>query len=117
MGAMHGIVVSGRTTGDWTVVGIDHKGHLGLWETRLSAGEGVTSKRVETIRLDPPCARDENPYIVIHVHPDARLEIRVGRREVVETRIQRPLVGPVFAGIFVKDGRTTLDDAVVELYP
>jgi hypothetical protein len=117
LGTFHGLVASASEDGDWIVVGIEAEGHLVMRQYRVNASGGTELVGREVEVLDEPVAADESPELAVHVWPEGRLAVRVGERE--ECLFELPTLMPerAFAGVFVQDGRTTLADLVVEIYP
>ena len=52
----------------------------------------------------------------MHVTSAGTISVAVGEREAVEASLARA-PGKAHVGVYVKNGRVTLEDAVVELYP
>jgi hypothetical protein len=96
-------------------VGLNSDGHLGIWASiPSSGGSGMTTKKVETLYLENPVGAASEVSLSIHVFRDGRLQIQVGDGETVETVLDPPPTSPGHVGLFVRDGRVRLLDAVVE---
>jgi hypothetical protein len=115
MGSIHGLVIAGAEGKRWTIVGLNSDGHLGIWASiPSSGGSGMTTKKVETLYLENPVGAASEVSLSIHVFRDGRLQIQVGDGETVETVLDPPPTSPGHVGLFVRDGRVRLLDAVVE---
>jgi hypothetical protein len=112
----HGVVVSGTEDADWMVIGFDWKGRLGLkWIT--VAGGGTSDKAIAWSDLSAPLQPGEPLELAVRVFPDGRILVRAGEREPVEFQAPLALPSKGFAGIYAKDGRTVLENALVEVFP
>ena len=112
----HGLVVSGTEDADWMVIGFDWKGRLGLkWIT--VGGGGTSDKAIAWSDLSAPLEAGEPLELAVRVFPDGRIVVRAGEREPVEFQAPLALPSKGFAGIYAKDGRTVLENALVEVFP
>lgn len=112
----HGLVIAGVKEGDWLVFGLLKGGQAGLWRLRLSGG-GVVTKKIESLRLDPPPADDADLEVKVHVTDGRDVEIEIEGCAPLTTALPEDLPEGRFAGIYVKDGATQLVAPVVELFP
>lgn len=116
LGIAHGIVIAGTMETDWTVIGIDEDGHVGVWSLRNSGAGSARFKFRETLFLDEEVAEGASPELVVRVKPDGSVFATVDGRETVETELDYPLEGATHVGVFVRDGRVQLVDFLVEIF-
>ncbi len=114
MGSTHGLVIAGVAEQRWTLVGFDREGHLGIWASVPSSGGGMTTKKIETLYLEHPLGDAVMIDLSIDVLGAGGLLITVDGNEPVETVLDPPPIAPAHVGLFVRDGRVRLMDAVVE---
>ena len=96
------------------MVGFDREGHLGIWASVPSSGGGMTTKKIETLYLEHPLGDAVMIDLSIDVLGAGGLLITVDGNEPVETVLDPPPIAPAHVGLFVRDGRVRLMDAVVE---
>lgn len=117
LGTIHGLVASGTTDGDWTVVGIDHNGKLKVLQCTPDRIAVKVSEIDFDGGLEEPVADGHNPEIRVHVYPSGFLDIYVDDQEMVEVELPYEMPNAAHPGIFTKTGRTVLKDMVIENYP
>lgn len=117
LGAAWGFVVAGPEQTDWMLAGIDDRGHVGIWTIARGAKGTSSSARSQTLRLEKPLDDDETPEIAVRVRADGRVTITIAGRPPVEARLALDPARPRRVGIFAKNGRTSLENAVVEQFP
>jgi hypothetical protein len=108
-----GVVFSGTPTTMWFVAGIDGKGQLLVRRYE----KGASEQNLKTLKLEPPVAKEESPAFSVHVFPDNHVSIKVGTRAPVDVVIDEPLPKTAFIGVMTKNGRTELNDTVLEVVP
>ena len=113
---VHGVVVAGSERGDWLVFGIKRGGTAGLWYLANRDGSGVVTKKLADVRLSPPPPDDQPLPLVVHALNGEWLELQVGEAAPVRAPWPDGLPRARHLGVYVKDGRAVLRDAVVELY-
>jgi len=116
-GTIHGVVVAGTESGDWTIVGINHRGTLSVLNCTAEAG-GVTTTKVDIEdNLETPLEDDESPHFAVHVFPEGTLVITIDNQEPIEVELDYEMPRRSHPGIFTKTGRTKLSNFVIENYP
>ncbi|MCZ6596479.1 MAG: hypothetical protein O7B99_02455 [Planctomycetota bacterium] len=113
----YGVVVSGVPDGVWIVVGIGSRDRLVITGCYHKKGSGTLTKTIRSFDLTPAIGPDEEPELAVRVHPDGRLTIRVGERKPLEYELPVALPSKSYVGAFVKDGRVSLLDFQVEVFP
>ena len=116
MGTNHGLVVAGTRDGDYIMVGTDDDGHGGLWFIRRRA-DTARAKRKSIFRLEQPVPEGVPVPIAVHLRPGEKMQIRIGDNDVIEARLPTDVPRTRHAGVYVRDGRMVVRDAVVEIYP
>jgi tetratricopeptide (TPR) repeat protein len=116
IGTQQGVVISGTDKGDWLCVTIDNKGRLLLKLNALSGG-GTSDVPVTAINLKQPPPVDKPFDLVVRVLPLGQIEVSVNGEGPYPLLlpVALPTVGHV--GVFVKNGRLVLENAVVEVFP
>ncbi len=117
LGTAHGLVVAGTTSTDWTVIGIDEDGHVGVWSVRLSGGGGARFKYLETIYLDEEIAEGAEFDLAVRVYESGVIEITVDDQTPVETEFLEPPEGVIHVGVFARDGDVRVEGLTVEIFP
>ncbi len=113
---LHGVVVSGTPDGDWLAVCFGDTGKL-IVKRIVVEGGGTRRKNLLVQPLVPPVEPDERLALTVRVQPEGRLRIRVGDRDAIALDLRQPLPEEGHVGVYVKDGRLTLADFVVEIFP
>jgi hypothetical protein len=116
MGTAWGLVIAGTRDGDYVMVGVDDDGHGGLWWIR-KRGDSARPKRKSILRLDPPIAEGVPVRLAVRVRAGDKIEIRFEDREPIEARFPTEVPRVRHAGVYVRDGRMLVKDAVVEIFP
>jgi hypothetical protein len=118
MGQGHGLVVSGTESGDWLAVMVDHGTRLCLKRMALGKGGGVSDFVLAFVELKAPPPSDQPFEIAVHVDTAAStIDVTVGADgpHTFRVPIAMPAVGHV--GVYAKNGRLVVENAVVELLP
>ena len=116
IGTQQGVVFSGTNQGDWLCVTIDNKGRLLLKLNAFSGGSaGDVALTAVNLKQAPPI--DKPIDLSVHVLPAGQLEVSVNGEGPYPflLPVALPAVGHV--GVFVKNGRMVLENAVVEVFP
>ncbi len=117
VGSSFGFVVGGAPGREAVIVGIDERGHAGLWSVNAAAKDAATLRRVRTIGLVPPLAAGERVDLDVHVHRDGRLVIRAGDRAPVEADSGLRGSAPRHVGLYAKYVQVRFEDPRVEILP
>jgi hypothetical protein len=120
LGQGHGLVVSGTTSGDWLVVMIDHdrKLHLKRMVLLTKGNAGTSDQGVAVRELAAPPPSDAPFEIAVHVDPaGGTIDVTVAGDG--PHRFEAPIALPAngHVGVYAKNGRMLVEDAVVELVP
>lgn len=116
LGSAMGAVIAGNPEGDWTMVGIDDQGHLGVWILQRTGRDGTVFDRKQKIFPAKPIDVSKPFDLEIHVRRDRRVEIRVGG-ETLETRLALEPDVARHVGVFAKYHAVRFRNATVEIYP
>lgn len=114
--ASHGVVVSGTAGGDWIVATIDHVG-LRLKRMNLGVGGGVTDKSFDFVALKQKPPVDQPFELTVHVFPEGNIEVTVNGEGPYPFKLPLALPAVGHAGVYVKDGRCIVEDALIEILP
>lgn len=117
LGTAHGLVVAGDTDQDWTMVGIDEDGQLGVWAARRVAEGSASFRFVETLALGAPVAEEASPDLVVRVRTDGTMQITVDGQPPVETEVSQSPTGDTHVGVFARDGNLRVEGLTVEIFP
>jgi hypothetical protein len=117
LGTFHGIVVAGTADGDWTIVGINHRGEVAVVNEIFDNGTVGTTKIDVDGGLDEPLEDGHSPMIRVHVYPEGSLEVYIDDFDVIEIELPYEMPRSSHPGIFTKTGRTGLENMVIENYP
>ena len=112
----HGLVIGAHPEGDAWIACVDLEGRL-LIKRVERAGGGTNTVNVAIELLYPAFKEDESSELRIRVQPEGRLRISVGERLPLSIDLPEPLPSPGHVGYYVMDGRLTLSDFVVEIFP
>lgn len=116
VGAHHGVIVSGTTSGDWLVVSIDNGGKL--WLKRIVMGNGgVSDTNVSYLKLSAVPPADQPFDFVAKVAPSGAIEVTVGEDGPFLFQAPLAIPGVGHVGVYVKYGELLLENAVVEILP
>ena len=63
---------------------------------------------------DPPIAEDEDPTLAIRVLPEGTLFVTIGEREAIEIELPVEMPEKSYVGVFVKGGKATFSEVVIE---
>jgi hypothetical protein len=116
VGAHHGVIVSGTTSGDWLVVSIDNGGKL--WLKRIVMGNGgVSDTNVSYLKLSAVPPADKPFDFVAKVAPSGAIEVTVGEDGPFLFQAPLAIPGVGHVGVYVKYGELLLENALVEILP
>lgn len=115
-GTLHGVVFSGNEEDGWVVFGIKYDGAITL---RLYTKDG---NRVTFDSWDdwieeepsPPITEDEDPTLSLRVLPGGTLIVKIGEREPLEIELPVEMPQTSYVGVFVKGGKCSFKDVVIE---
>jgi hypothetical protein len=116
LGSCMGAVIAGNPEGDWTMIGVDENGAVGVWIVERTTRESSNLKRSltlwpkNTIDVEKPVEFD------IHVRRDRRVEIKIGGETLETTLALDPNVAR-HVGVFAKNNAVRFENASVEIYP
>lgn len=128
-GGREGLIIAGTPTGNALLVGINSDNELGVWQI-TSQGEGPTrgtsTSKIDTYELSvpPPTAKDTKTHkltrspvsIVVHVFDETNFTVTLGESQPIEIELDADIPSVRNAGVFLKDGRLTVTDFVVEVF-
>ncbi|MCC7014651.1 MAG: hypothetical protein IT454_18970 [Planctomycetes bacterium] len=117
VGAHHGLIVSGTENGDWIVMTITHDGRLMLKRMLLGKTGGVTDVGLTTVNLQKPPPLGQPFDFVAHLLPEGKVEVTIDGDGPYP--FQLPLTPPAvgLVGVYVKNGRLRVENAVIEILP
>ncbi len=110
-----GLVVGGTSDTGAVAVGINGASSVAVWKIEKKGG-GAISRQFQSLPLVPPLEPDEDPMLAIRVQPSGELEITVGERAPLHSRMPLELPPERQVGVFVRDATLVLEDPVVELW-
>ena len=111
-----GAVIAGNPEGDWTMIGVDEHGAVGVWTLERTGHNGSSLKRSltlwpkNTIDIEKPVDFD------IHVRRDRKVEIKIGGETLATTLALDPNVARC-VGVYAKNNAVRFENASVEIYP
>ena len=115
-GTTHGVVFSGNEEDGWMIFGIDYEGAITL---RLATKDGnlVTFENWDDWieeEPDPPISEEEDPTLNLRVLPEGTLFVKIGERAPIEIELPVEMPRESYVGVFVKGGKSTFREVVIE---
>jgi hypothetical protein len=117
IGTHHGMIVSGTASGDWAVVTVDNNSRLVLKRMNLGGGGGVTDIAIDFVELKHKLPTDKPFDFVVHVFPDGSLEATIDGEGPYPFQLPLALPAIGHVGVYVKYGKSVIEDALVEILP
>lgn len=116
LGSHYGMIVSGTANGDWLIASVDYNGKLYL--KRIVKGvSGTNEVNVALLNLREPPTPGQPFDFVAHVSPNGEIEVTVGEDGPYPFTAPLALPAVAYVGIYVKNGRLLVEDAVTEILP
>ncbi|MBL8859934.1 MAG: DUF1570 domain-containing protein [Planctomycetes bacterium] len=116
LGSAMGAVIAGNPEGEWTMIGLDERGSVGIWVLERTGRDGTSLGRAQTLYPEHPVDLTQPVDLEIHVRRDGVVEVTVGG-EVLETRLALDSGVARHVGVFAKNASIRFEHALVEIYP
>jgi hypothetical protein len=116
LGSVMGAVIAGNPEGDWTMIGLDERGTVGVWVIARTGRDGTSLKRPLTLYPQTPIDVEKPIDFDIHVRRDRKVVITIAGQSFETMLALDPNVAR-HVGVFAKNNAVRFQDPSVEIYP
>ncbi len=120
-GSAVGVVIAGNAEDNWTMVGIDEEGRVGVWIATLTGKatdtRGTSLDKKMTFYPKPMIDAAQPIDLTVHVDRDQKVTIKIKGTSDFETTLALDSSASRHVGVFAKNAVVTFKDPVVEIFP